>query len=113
MANTQFPTRPQRSADAGQVAWTVWQMLQYFVNSVYDVFQNKFFQGSATVAAGNTSVVVPVATGVGVYQVHLTPTNDPTVRYWVSAKSTINFTITLSAAAPVGGAVFDWYIKVP
>ena len=85
-------------------------MLQYLANSVFDAFVNTFIQGSATVAATNTFVDV-TGSFPTTYQVNLTPLNDPTVRYWVSFKSSSKFTITLSAAAPVGGVNFDYLVK--
>ena len=106
---TNFPQRPRRGGDW----WTVWYNLQWLANNVFDVFANKFQQGTATVAAGNTTVVVTGIVVVGAYQVDLTPTSDPgaTIRYWVSGKTATQFTINLSAAAGGGGVSFDWMVK--
>lgn len=104
---TNFPQRPRPTGSW----WTVWYNLQWFANSIFDAFQNKFVQGVATVANGNTTVVVTHNLNTPNYQVSLTPTNDPGARYWAAAKSSTQFTITLSAAAGVSGATFDWVVK--
>jgi hypothetical protein len=105
---TNFPIRPRQQGSW----WTVWQNLQWFANTIFDVFQNKFQQGVATVANGNTTVTVSgIAVGTSSYQVTLTPTADPGARYWVTGKTATQFVINLSAAAGVGGVPFDWKVK--
>jgi hypothetical protein len=113
VGQTTFPYRPNKGSDAGSIAWTVWQMLQYFANSIFDVFVNKFIQGTAVVAAGTTNVVVNVGLSSGAYQVELCPLADPGSRWWASAKTGANFQINLSAAAPAGGVPFDYFCKLP
>jgi hypothetical protein len=118
---TTLPTRPQKKSAAEQQIWTVWAMLQYFINSVYDTFVNtvytpfvaKFALGSATVAAGTTTVVVTHGLNLASYAVSITPTgNNPGAVYWITAKTPTQFTINLSVAAPAGtGAPFDWIVK--
>lgn len=117
---TAFPTRPQRHGELEQQIWTVWSMLQYFANSVYDGFINgvfgpfvaKFASGSALVPNTNTTLAVVHGLGVANYSVHITPTGgNPGAVYWVSGKTSSQFVINLSVAAGAGGVPFDWLVK--
>lgn len=64
--------------------------------------------GSATVAGGQTAVVVTHGLTGTPATVHLTPTGDTGgVRYWVSDRGPETFTITLSAGLP-SDITFDW-----
>jgi hypothetical protein len=69
--------------------------------------------GTATVTNGNSSVSVDhgLAVTPAVSDILLTPTADPSVRYWVSATTSTQFTITLSAAAS-GDKTFGWSARV-
>ena len=119
MANqTTFPTRPQKKSQPEQQIWTVWSMLQYFANSVYDNFVNtvnsfigKFATGTATVANTNTTVNVIHNLGTTNYVVELTPLQNPGGAFWVTGKTASQFTINLAVAAGVGGQAFDWIVK--
>lgn len=108
---TNFPTRPTRTADPVQQISTVWSMILWFVNTVYDAFVNKFGQGSATVTSGNTTLAVVHSLGAATYTVDLTPLADPGGRYWVTGKTSSQFVINLQVAAPVAGVPFDWRVK--
>lgn len=107
---TNFPIRPnRRNLDP----WTIWYLLQWLANSIFDPFQNKFQQGTATVVGGTTSIAVPgISIAGGVYQVSVVPLSDPGSRYWVSAKTSSQFTINLQSA-PAGNVTFDWTAKGP
>lgn len=64
--------------------------------------------GSATVAGGQTAVVVTHGLAGTPATVQLTPTGDTGgVRYWVSDRGPETFTITLSAGLP-SDITFDW-----
>ena|SRR5438445_10428506 len=69
--------------------------------------------GSDSVAVGQTSKVVThglkdaaTAANVTPSRVIITPTNDPQVRFWVSAKTTTTFTVTTSAS--IAGSPFNF-----
>ena len=48
MANqTTLPQRPARTAPVNQQVWTVWSMLMYFINSIYDPFATSVAGGGA------------------------------------------------------------------
>jgi hypothetical protein len=107
---TNFPIRPSKVSDPSNIAWTVWQNLLWFVSIVYDQFAGKFDRGSATITAGNTTIAVGHQLGVATYSVVVTPTTDPGGRFWVSGKTSSQFTINLSVA-PGGAVGFDWFAK--
>jgi hypothetical protein len=82
-----------------------------FLKDLFDGLGNKFKSGSATVPNAATTVVVTHGLGVASNAVVITPTVDPGGRFWVSAKSSTQFTINLQVAAPVGGISFDYIVK--
>ena len=64
--------------------------------------------GTATVAAGATSVYVPFPTAFSaVPSVGLTPTASITDNYWVSGITTAGFTVNLNSTQ-AGNATFSW-----
>lgn len=110
MANDQvtFKTRSRRDDPYGHK--TVELNLDDLLNA-YNTFANKFRGGSVTVLAGATTVVVVHSLGSAIYAAAVTPTLDPGGRYWISGKTSTQFTINLSVAAPVGGIPFDYLVK--
>lgn len=44
---TTLPQRPARTAPVNQQVWTVWTMLMYFINSIYDPFTASIAGGAA------------------------------------------------------------------
>ena len=124
MSQTSFPQHPLRTSPAQQQVWTVWTMLVYFVNTVYDAqiaaiqaAIGKFQVGTATVNSGSTSVVVSHALGTTSFVAIVTPTNGnvpaawgaPAVP-WISNKTPTQFTINLPAA-PSANETLDWMVK--
>lgn len=105
---TNFPTRSRRDDQYGH---KVVEANLDFLRDVFDKAEAKRLGGTATIAVGATSIVVTHGLGNGNFQVAITPLADPTVRYWVTAKSSTSFTISLSAAAPAGGVAFDWILR--
>jgi len=122
---TILPQHPARIAPVNQQVWTVWTMLLWFINTVYDQFAGKFLVGGAIVPAGTTSVTVVHNLGVPQYAVILTPYGAPAPGgtdlwglgssagsgYWVSNKTSTQFVINLANPAPTGGTSFDWMVK--
>ena len=107
------PTYFEQSAHPGQADghMTVQRMLRWFANNVYDKFVGKFVHGTATVPATATTVVVTHNLGSTTYQVILQQLLNLSGTFWVSNKTSSQFTINLSVAAPTGGATFDWFLK--
>lgn len=66
-------------------------------------------RGNATIVAANTSVVVPLGLNITPASITLTPKSDigDATKYWVSAQSSAQFTITLDQA-PGDDVVFSW-----
>lgn len=107
---TNFPQRARRG-DPENGYMVVQQMVE-FLRDVFDKFAGTVVRGQATVTVGNTSVIVALGTTVGAtYSVSATPLADPGGRFWISGKSSSQFTINLGVAAPAGGIVFDWIAK--
>ncbi len=112
MSQTTFPQVPNRhDRDLGAQVWTVWTMLKYLANNVYDRFVASFVSGSATVVATTTTIVVTHSLNAATYAVMITPIGDPGGRYWVSAKTVTQFTINMQVAAGGSGQLFDWMVK--
>lgn len=129
MANqTTLPQRPTRKAPVDQQVWTVWTMLLYFVNAVYDAQiaalqaqigaiggASTLKSGIATVAAGTTTVSVTHSLGLP-NSVTIAPegSNAPIVwgagGYWITGRTINGFVINVGAAAPSGGIQFDWQV---
>jgi len=107
---TTFPQSPTRFNDAAGIAWTIWQNILWSTSVVFDVFVNKFDEGNAVVAAGQTFVAVGHGLAVSNYAVVVTPTADPGSRFWVSNKTSTQFRINLQTA-PGGAVAFDWSAK--
>jgi hypothetical protein len=64
--------------------------------------------GTATVATGNTSIVVTHGLAAAPIRVQVTPTTDTGgKRYWISAKTATTFTITIDSAN-ASDIAFDW-----
>lgn len=66
----------------------------------------------ASVTVGTASVAVAHNLSVTPSVVFITPTADPQQRYWISAKSSSTFTITLAANAATNPVTFDWQAYV-
>lgn len=109
--STQFPQRPSKTSPPQQQIWTLWQNLQYLANTVFDGFATKFAGGSSSVPATTTSVVVTHSLNMPTYAVKITPTADPGGWWWVTGKTSSQFTLNLHVAAPGGGLPFDWEVK--
>jgi hypothetical protein len=126
MAQTTLPQHPQRTASVNQQVWTVWTMLQYFINAIYDAQIAAIYAavgkaqqvGSATITAPSKTVVVSHTLGTALFSVVLTPTsaNAPDAwgsgsnTWWVSNKTTTSFVINLPAA-PASNVSFDWMVR--
>ena len=108
MAKIFFPWRPR--PDDPRAAIVVQRNVEHLGSEV-DKLKAGFGTGSTSIPFGDSSKVVTHNLDLASNTVMLTPTKDPTVRYWVSAVTKDGFTISLSAAAPVGGADFDWLVK--
>ena len=126
---TTLPQKPMRRSPVDQQVWTVWTMLIYFVNAVYDAqiaaLQSQIGAiggastlkaGIATVAAGTSTVTVTHNLGLP-NAVTITPegTNSPTVwgagGFWITGRTNNAFTINLASNAPGGGIQFDWQVQ--
>lgn len=71
--------------------------------------RNQSNGAGASIAAGTSSVVVTHGLGVAPLRVFLSPTADTQgLRWWVSAKVALTFTITLSGNATTNPITFDW-----
>lgn len=105
---TNFSLKPRREDPAGHM---IVQRNLEFLRDVVDAFTGKLLRGSATVPNAATTVVVTHGLGSASYAVVVTPTADPGGRFWVSGKSSTQFTINLSAAAGGAGVPFDWIVK--
>jgi hypothetical protein len=106
------PQHPMRQSPVSQQVWTVWTMFMWFLQNAYDQFVNKFAVGTNTVPATATTLTVVHNLGFGSYTVILTPNGAaPPGTYWVSNKTTTQFNINMSVAAPTGGTSFDWMVK--
>ena len=67
--------------------------------------------GTATVAASATSIAVTHALGATPARVLISPTTDTLgARFWVSAKTTSNFTITINTSQ-ASDIDFDWRVQ--
>jgi hypothetical protein len=88
----------------------VQQMLE-FLRDVFDKFVGNFVLGSGTVLQGNTTLVVTHGLGNATYAVVASPKLNPGGNWWITGKTSTQFTINLAAAAPVGGIPFDWLVK--
>ena len=68
--------------------------------------------GTATITAGNTSVDVTHGLAGTPTRVYLTPTTDTAgKRYWVSAKGSTTFTITIDSSH-TADISFDWLAQL-
>lgn len=63
--------------------------------------------GTVTVITGETSKVVAHGLAVEPNYIFLTPRTDPGGYFWISAKDSMNFTVTLNSAQPTG-VTFYW-----
>lgn len=87
------------------------QQMVEFLRDAFDAGMAKMARGSAVIAAAGTFVDVAFSSVGATFSVAVTPTVDPTLRYWVSNKTAGSFRINLSAGAPAGGVGFDWIAK--
>lgn len=81
------------------------------LRDVVDAFNVKQLRGTATVPNAATTVVVIHGLASASYAVEVTPTADPGGRWWVSGKTSTQFTINLSVAAGGAGVPFDWTVR--
>jgi hypothetical protein len=105
---TEFPERARRGDTNGHM---VVQDMLYFLRDAFDSFIAKVARGQATIPNTATSVVAALGTTMATYSVAITPLSDPGGRVWVSNKTSTQFQINSSVAAPLAGIVFDWVAK--
>ena len=105
---TDFPIRARRDDPVG---WMTVQKMVEFLRDAFDAFVAGITRGAATVTNGNTSVVVNHGLNRATYSAVVTPTADPGGRFWISGKTSSQFTINLSVAAGASGVPFDWIAK--
>jgi hypothetical protein len=103
-----FPERARRDDPMGHM---VVQRNLDLLRDAVDAVRTGEDQGSVVVTSTNTSVVVLHSLGTAAFQVLVTPTNNPGGTFWVTGKTSSQFTLNLQVAAPVGGVGFDWYAK--
>jgi hypothetical protein len=103
--------QPRRDGEAVDAAMSVWQVMLLLIDWLTQNYVNLFKVGSSTVPAGLATVIVAHGLGSSAYRVAITPTVDPTLRWWVSNKTAVQFQMNLSAVAPAGGVSFDWIVK--
>jgi hypothetical protein len=86
---------------------------QYVVGGNIVSVRGAGLSGSATIAAGNTSVTVSHSLGNGLTpKVFLQPTQKMgSLNWWASGKSPTQFTINISAASAGTALSFDWIVS--
>lgn len=102
---------PQRITKDSEDSWVVLQNNLDFLSNLFDLFQNKFLKGTATVTNGNTFVDVSFSTTITNPAVVITPVADPGGRFWISNRTSGGFRINQGVAAPVAGVAYDWIAK--
>ena len=86
---------------------------QFIVGGSIVSVRGSGLSGTATIAAGNTSVTVNHSLGNGLTpKVLLTPVQKMgTLTWWTSGKSASQFTINISAASAGSALSFDWLVS--
>jgi hypothetical protein len=87
------------------------QQLVEWLRDEMDKVKGEGLKGVATIAQGQTTLIIAHNLGTPTYSLALTPTSDPGGRYWASNKTATQFQANLQTAAPVGGVSFDWIIR--
>ena len=106
---TQFPFNAKRGDPEN--GYMVVQQMVLFLRDAFDTFTGKVLRGNNTVLQAATTVVCTLPATLAVYSVAATPLVNPGGNWWISGKTTTQFTINLAVAAPVGGIAFDWIVK--
>ena len=109
MPTTNFPFSAKRGDPEG--GYMVVQQMVYWLRDVVDKISGSIVRGSATIISTATTVTCTLPSSLAVYSVVATPLLNPGGNWWISGKTSTQFTINLAVAAPVGGIPFDWIVK--